>query len=109
MAVTANTVRMDTVRIIGWSPLSSLQPDKHQSALCYSGTAENTLRNSGIGGSRSLRQFTPHHAAPCAEVSDGAGDDIEHRREDQAERRHPDHAKKHCRAERLAQFRTGAD
>ena len=49
------------------------------------------------------------HAAPQPELRDPARDDIEHRREDEPERGHADHAGEHRGAERLAQFGAGAD
>ena len=51
----------------------------------------------------------PLLAPPRTELRDPARDHVEHRREYEAERGHPDHAGENRRAERLAQLRAGAD
>src|ERR1700722_17587018 len=99
MAATANTVRI----IMQYLPSLLLQ--RQTPALAsYSSVFARTC-----GLFRGLRRILPSLAAPRPELGDGAGDNIEHRRKDQAERGHPDHAEEHRGAERLSQFRAGAD
>src|ERR1700726_4704118 len=64
------------------------------------GAAAQSLRRLGAD----LPPATPH-----AQLRDPPRDDVEHRREHQAERGHADHAGEHRGAERLAHFGAGAD